>query len=350
MLYDIFKYSDTFAKVQAMSGKLLKNADYDTLLSKDSIAEIASYLKNSTHYSDDLANVNEASLHRGQLEEILNEAKAREFARLIRFERGANKRFLLTYVLKYEIEILKEVLRMLKSGLLPSFYHEVSEHFKRYFTVDIQSLSKSQSIRQFIEGLKGTDYYSVFSKMEINDGNFNIFNIEMMLDIYYFNRVFTLCEKLLSKNDAKLVREMMSRETDILNLLWIVRSKRYFNTPKEIIYSYILPNRYMIRDAQIKELVEAKTEEDMQAVLASTPYSKVFERDNLFLEQHFTEYMRTHERKTVRRRQYSIVTVLNYINSCDVETSNIIKIIEGKRYKLSVDEIEPYLIRNGGAA
>ena len=50
MLLDVFKYSASFAKVQAMSGKLLTNKDYDELLGKSTVGEIVSHLKNNTHF------------------------------------------------------------------------------------------------------------------------------------------------------------------------------------------------------------------------------------------------------------------------------------------------------------
>lgn len=348
----MFKYSASFAKVQAMSGKLLTNKDYDELLGKSTVGEIASYLKNNTHFSKDLQGVLEADIHRGQLEEILNEAKERDFIKLIKFTRGNNKKFLLTYVLKYELELLKEMVRLLKSGLLYTFYHDVSKYYADHMTIDVEKLTKSKDITQFIENLKGTPFYNIFSKLTLEKEDFNIFNVEMMLDIYYFKQFYQNSKKLLPKKDFMLTYGLLSKEADVLNIMWIIRSKKYFNMPKEIIYSFLMPIGGKIKDRQINALVEAKSESEIQEILSKTPYYHIFQSEVLFTEQHFQKYLNDQKQKIVRLMPYCIVTILSYISRREIELANIIKIIEGKRYKLGADEIEPYLIRigNGGAA
>lgn len=55
-------------KAKAMFGKRLTASDYQQLLQKKSIPEIASYLKNETLFREALEGYSETGLHRGQLE------------------------------------------------------------------------------------------------------------------------------------------------------------------------------------------------------------------------------------------------------------------------------------------
>jgi V/A-type H+-transporting ATPase subunit C len=52
------------AKARGLYGKRLKAQDYETLLQKHSVAEIAGYLKNETYYGEALKEVKEELVHR----------------------------------------------------------------------------------------------------------------------------------------------------------------------------------------------------------------------------------------------------------------------------------------------
>ena len=52
------------------SGGRLSKEDYDELLRRKSVADITFYLKHQTAYSEVLSDVHEATIHRGQLENL----------------------------------------------------------------------------------------------------------------------------------------------------------------------------------------------------------------------------------------------------------------------------------------
>ena len=55
------------AKARSMLGEQLSAQDYEELLHKRSVAEIAAYLKNVTSYAHALKDVRENNIHSGQL-------------------------------------------------------------------------------------------------------------------------------------------------------------------------------------------------------------------------------------------------------------------------------------------
>lgn len=348
MLSALYKYSGSFAKVRAMKGKLLKNEDYDALLIKNSVNDVALYLKNNTHYKSELEDISERNIHRGELESILQDAREKEFSRLFKFEKGNNKKFLSVFILRYEIEILKEMLRMLENDVLITFSHKTNEYYKKHMSIDIDKLIHSQSILQFIDNLKGSSFYDLLSPFNTNQEHLNIFSIEMTLDVYYFNNAWLFLEKFLQKKDKELVKESFGTELDILNIMWILRSKKYFNTPKEIIYAFILPRKHKLKHEQIVDFVEAKDADEVLRLVKETPYRSVFEKDDIYMEQYYYRYVNELQRKMSRNMPFSIMSIISYIHSKDIEVNNITKIIEGIRYKLDMNEIERYLIRNGG--
>lgn len=348
MLAEVFKYSGAHAKVKAMTGKLLKEKDYDALLSKSSIGDVAAYLKSNTKYKDALAGVSETDVHRGQLEQLLLEVKENEFAKLFKYEKGNNKRFLAVFILRYEIELLKEMFRMVESGILFTFDRRINEYYRKHMTIDADKLAASKTKTQFIENLKGTPYNKLLSPFISNTEHFNIFGIEMTLDVYYFVTAWKSAIKLLGKKDRRIVSRSLGSEMDILNLLWIFRSKKFYNIPSELIYSYIIPIKYRLRQEQIAELVTAGNIDEVYKLLDETVYSEIFKEKEGFTEQYFYDYMMKLQRKAARYYPFSIMTMLLYIHQKDNEVGNIIKITEGIRYKLDMNKIKHFLIGIGG--
>ena len=62
------KYGAVSAKVSAMRGKMLRDKDYDALLSKGTVPEIAEYLFTSESCGSHLSSLRSGEVHRAQLE------------------------------------------------------------------------------------------------------------------------------------------------------------------------------------------------------------------------------------------------------------------------------------------
>ena len=60
-------------KSRAMFGKRLTGQNVSELLNCQTVTEVAAYLKNNTHYSYALRNIDDSNVHRGQLEAALDD-------------------------------------------------------------------------------------------------------------------------------------------------------------------------------------------------------------------------------------------------------------------------------------
>ena len=344
ILSEVFRYSGSFAKVSAMSGRLLTDEDYDALLSKTKVSDVAVYLKSNTSYAEYLIGVEDASVHRGELEAALELSGEREFVKLFKYEKGKNKKFLQVFILRHEIETLKEMLRMIESDILYTFADTANGYYKKHMTIDPTKLAASSDRAQFIENLRGTPYYDLLKMFATDEGHFNIFSMEMTLDVYYFNQVWRTFQKNLSKGDRELVLHSFGIEVDLLNIMWILRCKKFFDTPREIIYAFIIPKRYRLKNEYIAAMVDAKSYEEAMAEVENTPYKGVFGNDDFF-EQYYYKYVISCQHRLSRQNPYSIIKILYYIHAKSTEIANIIKLIEGIRYNLDADVIKKYLIR-----
>lgn len=91
-------YSALQAKTAAMRAKHLSAAQYDELKSKASVSEAVAYLKYNTVYAPLLEHVSERTLHRGDLERLLDSYLQSEVQKALQFLQRQPKTDFILYV------------------------------------------------------------------------------------------------------------------------------------------------------------------------------------------------------------------------------------------------------------
>src|SRR5665647_568246 len=191
MLSKLLKYSGLAVKTRAMSANHLTKIDYDQLCSMPNVTDVAVYLKNNTAYSEVFTDLNERSLHRGDIEALLTKHFRTIVEKLYKFVNGKNKEFLKYVFLRYEIESMKIILRCIKAGEPARNYVETNDFFNNHLSIDLNKLAQAKSITDFIEDLRGTQYQAVLSPILSIKERQDMFSIEMTLDMYYFCLLYT---------------------------------------------------------------------------------------------------------------------------------------------------------------
>jgi len=349
MLLSAIEYGAMSGKTRAMAGRLLKPHDYQEIMLKRSVNEVAAYLKYNTHYSAVLADINEADIHRGQLENILRHEYINDYVKLMRFSSGSRKTFLNLLYMKLEIENIKLLLRLFEAGSADQTLLEESLPFlSRHEELDIQKLALSKSLEEFLAGLRGTDYAEVMRPYVTMGQETRLFHLEMALDLYYFRKVQETALGLLHGEDKRLAMEFNGIEIDVFNIFWIYRIKTFYHFDKELIYTYIVPYYYRLKRAIIDDLVSAKNFDEFRQVLERTPYARFFDGDGPgAYERRYGEYLYELHRKRFVHQPFSIACLISYLKLKEFELNNIISIIEGIRYKLAPEEIRKFVTGTG---
>lgn len=345
MLLSAIKYGAVSGKTRAMAGRLLKPHDYEEIMQKGSVSEVAAYLKYNTHYSAVLDDINEAEIHRGQLENILKLKYINDYKKLMRFSSGNQKAFINLLYLKMEIENIKLLLRIFEAGNAdPSVLEESLPFLSRYDDLDIPKLALSKSLEEFLAGLKGTDYAEVLRPYASMNQDTRLFHLEMALDLYYFRRVQDLSSELLYGNDKQIAMEFNGIEIDVFNIFWIYRIKKYYSFDKELIQTYIIPSCYRIKRTVIDDLISARSMDEFRLVLGRTPYASFFgdEGPGAF-ERRYGDFLYELHRKRFVQQPFSVACIISYLKLKEFELNNIISIIEGIRYKLAPEEIRKFI-------
>ena len=345
MLREI-KYGALSGKTRAMFGKLLNETDYQELIRKKNVGEILTYLKNSnTPYAEALSEVDEGSIHRGHLENLIKHIFVNEFGKILRFARNDTKVITQLMYRRIEIESLKLIFRVFASGK-PE--HGVLEDSLLFLTghdnIHLPKLALSNNLEEFLSGLKGTDYYEVLRPFASETTANRMFNMEMALDLYYLKLLKKSSMKWLSGRDRVIANAFVDVEIDMFNIFWIYRSKSYYTIPTEVIRSYILPNYGKIGKTTIEALLSAKSQEEFVRVLAETRYRFLFSSENEILNEHnYLEFIYKYYRHRFRADSFSIACVFSYIRLKEIEMGNLISIIEGVRYRLPPERMRYFV-------
>lgn len=349
ILLSSVKYGAICGKTRAMAGKLLKTHDYQELMQKRSVNEVAAYLKYNTDYSSVLADINEAEIHRGQLENILRHHYIDDFEKLMRFSDRNQKEFINLLYLRMEIESIKLLLRLFEAGNAdPSVLEESLVYLSRGRSFDIQKLAVPRNLQEFLAALRGTEYAEVLRPYASMDRDTRLFHLEMALDFYYFSKVHDMSKKLLSGNDRQIALELYGMETDVFNIFWIYRIKRYYKFDSELIYAHIVPYYYRIKRTTVDKLISARSSDEFRGVLERTPYAEFFSDNEPGAPEHrYSEFMYYVHRKRFVQQPFSVASIISYLKLKEFELNNIFSIIEGIRYKLAPEEIRRFIIGIG---
>ena len=342
----VLSYSGLVTKIKAMQSRLLTKEQFSELADCSSVAEAVSYLKKLPGYQQDLDVLNEASMHRGAVEQYLTQSIYRDFSKIYRFSSLKQRKFMDLYVIRYEAAFLKQCLRTVYDKNTITVTETSGKwFFERYSSFDVSLLNSASTIGELIECMKGSEYYTVLSKVhDSTREGITLFDYEMTLDLFYFQNTWKTMNKLFSGEEKQILLETYGAKIDMLNIQWIYRSRKYYSMTPADIYSIIIPIHYKLKKETITAMAEAETMEAMKEIICSTYYGRQFrEEDHAALEKIYRSLLDAVHKTSLRKYPYSIACVNSYLYAKEHEVNRLTTAIEGIRYGLNHDEIIQYI-------
>lgn len=331
-------------KVAAIRGRFLRREDYEELMSRRTVAQIASYLRENTHYRDVLDQVSTEEVHRTELGEHLSRKSVKVLESLSYFARGELKEFIKALFLRYEVEDLKLVLRALALGrdlpsLTPLFLHS-----EKYAVLDFERILRAEGIADLTDIVRGTLFQEVFRSLSEDDLSVREFHAEMNLDAVYFRFIRKKAEKL-DKENRKLLEEAIGRNIDLINLQWLYRAKVYYSLTPEEILNYTLRGGKKYSFAKLKEIVYS--EDVRQAIGARLPgkYLNLMDEQDIYMERKIYRYLHGLFARAGRQGAMNIGPLVAAVHFLEYEIRDLITIIESIRYEVSREKMREFLIR-----
>lgn len=340
----LLSYSGLSTKIRAMQSKLMSEKQYQEIAQLDSVIQIVAYLKKQPGFSDLWADLDENSLHRGDVEKLLTHTIHQNFAKLYRFANPEQRRFMALYFKRYEISILKDCLRkVFDEGRAQLDLSLFQDFFDRHSKMNLEKLTSSSTVEELVNNLQGSEYYHPLKKLG-TDYQPRIFDYGMALDQYYFANIWSVKEKLFKRRDLEEITKAYGNKFDMLNLQWIFRSKKYYHMGPADIYALLIPVHYRLSKNDIASLVEASDEEEFRKILDTTYYKKRFpELAPENLEEIYTLNLKTILETEARKYPHSVIMIYSYLYHKEHEVDRLTTAVECVRYGLSTAEILDYI-------
>ncbi|HJC57046.1 MAG TPA: V-type ATPase subunit [Candidatus Eisenbergiella intestinipullorum] len=340
----LFRYSGLSAKVRAMSGKLLTQEDFLRLGSMTGVPEVIAYLKKKPSYAALLEKEDERNLHRGQAEGLIMQSLFVDFARLYRFSNLEQRHFLDGYFMRYEISLLKAVVRSILSlGEPLTDAEEYREIFERHSAIPLKQAVNSDTMEGLIAALSGTVYKKVLNDVYGSNSR-ELFDYELALDLFFFSEYWKMVKKELKADDQEAIIQSAGAQIDAVNLTWIYRAKKYYEMSPAQIYALIVPIHYRLTREQIKRMAEASDLNEFLAVAETTKYARFLEgEESPKLERCMDAMQEAVHTVLLRRKPYSAACLDVYLYRKEREAHRIITAMECVRYGLPADKIREYL-------
>ena len=337
----IFKYSGLTTKVRAMRAGLIKREQYEQIAQLGTVSEMVELLKKTKGYRETFKDVEASDIHRGNMEKLMLCSKYRDYEKIYRFANMEQRRYMSLHFLKYEIDILKQAIVHAYNPEYAEPLTGVDEVIGKYSRMNIKAVCEAETVDEIVEAVKGTIFYDSLAIVQ-NFAEPTEFDYEMTLDLFFFSYVWKKRRKLFKGDELKSVSMSIGTEADMLNIMWIHRTKRYYNLPSEQIYAMIIPVYYKLKKLHIKRMVEAEDENGFFQALESTYYGRYVD-ESVFRSgkagRVFEAHMTKCYQKLFRLDPYSLSAINAYLKDKEAEIKKLITLAECIRYQYPINEI-----------
>ena len=340
----LISYSALVTKVRAMEGHLLKPEDYENLAAMGSIPQAAAYLKRIPSYQSLLENRDESQFHREDMDRRMVGALYYDFSKIYRFCNKKQRRLLMIYISKYEVAVMKRSLRRIfNHGDRTGESRTMREILQKYTKIPLSEMAQAETIPEFLHALRDTEYAKVLTRLEHMD-TATLFDYEMTLDLFYFTRMWKQKEQVRNRKESEALTRTFGSKMDLLNMMWIYRARKYYQMSEASTYALVIPINYRLSDDEIRSMVTARDEKELEEAFQRTYYGKKFmDLDGEDLEQLYQQFLFRVYGEEQRKNPYSMAAVTAYLYKKEQEIDKLTTVLEGVRYGLPPQETLSYI-------
>ncbi len=338
----ILSYSGIVTKARAMESRLLSREDYEKISAMESVADFIGFLKGRQGYRELFKGREENSFHRNEIEGLLNYSLYQDYGKLYRFCSQKQREILKLVFWRMETDYLKECLHRIAGGKGWENLSEFTAFLERHSEVDMEAVRQAEDAEGFVAALKGSAYERVFRELE-EQNQLKLHPMEERLDIYCFIRIWKAIEKNFKGKDKKALMDVFGKQIDLLNILWIYRSKRYYGSiePEEL--PALIPVCYKLHKEEFKELAGCYTVDEFLHVLEGTYYSEL--KEEASVEQFYKDNLEHAYRENCKKYPYSMSAVYNLLYHKSREIDRLTTALECIRYQMDSNMAIEYILQ-----
>lgn len=339
-------YSGINTKVKAMGANLICTEEYQKIANFDSTSDFIAFLKNHPGYREIFMHYDEHELHRFDAERIFINGFYQDYSKIYRFANEDQRKDLKIIFFRHEVNVLKNYIRLLYNEEATYDLSMFQQFFDKHSQIQVSALAGAGSIEEYIRGLKDTEYYPMLTKLQ-GKNNVSSFDYEIQLDIYYFKRIWKLKEKLMKGDTLKAFVRYMGTQIDLLNIMWIYRSKVIYDVNMGDVLFYVIPVNYKLSKDQLIKLAKASTFDEFVSTLQSTYYKPI--TSSLIdgtIENTYQSIITKMFKQNQMKYPASMNTVNFYLHRKETEISRLTTALECIRYNLAPQEKLNYILNH----
>lgn len=334
------------AKAKSMYGKRLTDANYNEMLRKNNVTEIASYLRDETAYKMALDQIDVHGIHRGQLEDLLMRELFNKYTKLCRYNFTGDEGFYNYLVLQDEIEQILKCILSLNANTMAEFILDLPAYLISHASFDMLELAKVREFDDLLVVLKHTPYREIIAAFKPQGGEpIDYIACEKALMVYHYEHLLDIIRKKFHGQTKKDLEKVVRVNVTLSNLMTIYRLKQYFEAKPQEINEVLLPFSFKLNSAILQKMIEAPSVEDFFDVFDQCYFGKNQVNENSLEFEHYLNQISYEYNKKLMRFSTSPPAVLyafTILNS--VEVKNIIKVVEGIRYQVPTTQIRELLV------
>jgi len=341
-----FANNATITKIRAMNGKMLTATNYHELLNKQSVSEVATYLKKNTRYRNILSSVDTNTIHRGFLEILIRRNNFDVYVKLCKFQQLDKIGFYNYQVKREEMEQILSCILHINAQKLEDYISTIPSYLISHSSFDMIALAKSKSFNDLLKVIKHTPYFKFLKDIKPDEnGQIDYLRCEVILRTYYYQSLFEIIDKDFSGDVENKLKQIVKTQIDLINITNSYRLKAYFNADVGIIKQNMLPFFGRISQNKMFRIYEAKDKEEMLELFSKTIYAKKLKSiDQNLVEKNVFEIRYKSAKSSLQTAKSAPVALYSYVFLCEIEAMNLISIVEGIRYKASPSYIEKLII------
>lgn len=336
----------TVARTRAMHGKRLSDADYRELAGKNSVSEVAEYLKKNTQYASALANINTATVHRGHLESVIRRYSFDRYINMCDFQQLGKEQFYNYLIVLSEIREILSIILHINADSSDEYISAMPAYLIGKTQISLIELAKAESMKDILLVVRHTGYYNVLKTVPCDEkGHVDYLSCEIKLRTFYYQWLTDIIKKDFPKSVAAELLDIIRTQIDLINIINAYRMKKNYGLSSDEIETRLLPFYKKLSRKVRAELFENESSEDFLSAFSKTYYGKDidFEQTGNF-EIQIRKIQSRMARKALAFSQSAAVSIYSLVFLNDIEVKNIITIIEGIRYGRSIDSILSMII------
>ncbi len=335
MLSAVMKYSAVSAKMRALYGKMLSDDDWKRVCGMRSTGELAAFLKVHPGWSDAARLLPAGEPKINDFEDALGVQILSEFERVYSFASLQDKRYLIFMTYKAEERLILEAYNRLAAVRETISPPRVPEALMQRSRLDFAALKNADKYADIVEAASATIYYgSLKAALKGSETGLPEYGkVSISLENKYYSAVFHYVDKDFTGIGRQKLLESLGTQADLLNIIHILRIKRYFPASLESAVELLIPVKYRLNDKMIKEIVSAPTENMAVATLSATSLGKYFKDfDYSNLERQYESAMSSFLHKLFRTPQPSLCIVQAYLSLKRIESEKLLRVAEAIHY------------------